>query len=108
MSEQIVEIIEEITPEHVTLVLIEIEKHGGHHGHRHPHLVSVTVDGEAKQVHLRPVTLSACSRKPWMSIRHELEEMQRRQAGSLLPMMLISKSGDAEFSSSHVRGGASS
>ena len=47
MSEQIIEIIEEITPEHVTLVLIEIEKHGGHHGHRH-HLVSVTVDGEAK------------------------------------------------------------
>jgi hypothetical protein len=107
MSEQIIEIIEEITQEHVTLVLIEIEKRGGHHGHRHPHLVTVTVDGEAKQVHPGRYIVSVFKKAAGVDPSYELEEMQ---GGKLVPLAddaHLQIRGCESFIS-HVRGGASS
>jgi len=100
MSEQIIEIIEEITPEHVTLVLIEIEKRGGHHGHRHPHLVTVTVDGEAKQVHPGRYIVSVFGANlvysNAMPFRSEIERAR-----------LIAKLRDRPKQATHGRGGMS-
>jgi hypothetical protein len=107
MTEQIIEVIEEITPDRVELVLIEIEKHGGHRGHHHPHLVSVTVDGEPKQVHPGRYRVSVFKKAVGVDPTYELEEME---GGKLVPLAddaHIRIRGCESFIS-HVRGGASS
>ncbi len=107
MSEEIIEIIEEITPDHVELVLIEIERHGGHRGHHHQHLVFVTVDGEPKQVRPGRYLVSVFKKAVGVDPAYELEKIED---GNLIPLAddaHIRIRGCESFVS-HVRSGASS
>jgi hypothetical protein len=107
MEEQIIEVVEEITLGDVELVLIEIEKHGGHRGHRHPHLVQVTVDGEEKQVRAGRYLVSVFKKAVGVDPTYELEEIKD---GTLVPLADDAhvRIHGCESFVSHVRGGASS
>lgn len=105
--EEILEVIEEISLGDVEVILIEIEKHGGHRGRRHPHLVCVTVDGEEKQVRAGRYRVIVFKRAVGVDPTYELEELL---GGKLVPLAddaHIRIRGGESFIS-HVRGGASS
>jgi hypothetical protein len=107
MEEQVIETVEEISLGDVELVLIEIEKHGGHRGRRHSHLVEVTVDGEPKQVRAGRYRVSVFKKAVGVDPTYELEEVRD---GVLVPLAddeHIRIHGCESFVS-HVRGGASS
>ena len=107
MEELIIEVIEEITPDRVDVFLLEIERHGGHQGERHAHLVVVTIDAHPKQVRPGRYRISVLKRALGVDPSYELEQLQ---AGKLLPLAddgrIHIKSGESFVS--HVRGGASS
>ena len=73
--EEIIEVVEEISLGEVELILIEIEKHGGHCGRRHPHLVCVTVDGEEKQVRAGRYRVAVQLFRPLFSAGQKLQTM---------------------------------
>jgi hypothetical protein len=105
--EELVEVVEEISLGDVELILIEIEKHGGHRGRRHPHLVCVRVDGEEKQVRAGRYRVAVFKKAVGVDPTYELEALE---SGKLVPL-----ADDAhirvcagESFVSHVRGGASS
>jgi len=107
MNEEKVFAIEDIALGDVEVVLVEIEKHGGHHGRRHPHLVCVTVDGEEKQVRPGRYLVAVFKRAVGVDPTYELEEVRN---GQLVPLpddghVVIHR---GESFVSHVRGGASS
>jgi hypothetical protein len=107
MEEQIVGIVEEISLGDVELVLVEIEKHGGHRGRRHPHLVEVMVDSEPKQVRAGRYLVSVFKKAVGVDPAYELDEVRD---GVLVPLadderIRIHR---GESFVSHVRGGASS
>ena len=107
MEELIIELIEEITPDHVEVILLEIDRHGGHQGKRHAHLVFVTIDTHAKQVRPGRYRVSVLKRALGVDPSYELEQLQ---GGKLVPLSDDShihiKGGESFVS--HVRGGASS
>jgi len=107
MEELIIEVIEEITPDRVDVFLLEIERHGGHQGKRHAHLVVVTIDAHPKQVRPGRYRTSVLKRALGVDPSYELEQLQ---AGKLLPLAddghIHIKGGESFVS--HVRGGASS
>jgi len=107
MSEEIIELIEEITPDRVELVLIEIESHGGHRGHHHQHLVCVTVDGEPKQVHPGRYRVTVFKKAVGVDPTYELEKIEDGKLVPLADDAHIRIRGCESFVS-HVRGGASS
>lgn len=106
MEEILVEL-EEITPEHVEVVLLEIERHGGHGGKRHPHLVVVTVDTQPKQVRPGRYRVNVFKRAVGVDSSYELEELRD---GKLVPLPdeghIRIRGGECFVS--HVRGGSSS
>jgi uncharacterized protein YceH (UPF0502 family) len=105
--EEIIEVVEEISLGEVELILIEIEKHGGHRGRRHPHLVCVTVDGEEKQVRAGRYRVAVFKKAVGVDPTYELEELE---GGKLVPLAddaHIRIRGGESFIS-HVRGGVSS
>jgi len=107
MEELIVEVIEEITPDAVDLIVIEIERHGGHQGKRHAHLVIVTIDTHPKQLRPGRYLISVLKRALGVDPSYELEQLQ---AGKLVPLSddahIHIKGGESFVS--HVRSGASS
>ena len=107
MEELVVEVVEEITTEDIHVVLIEIERHGGHHGKRHPHLVVVTIDTQARQVRPGRYRISALKHALGVDPTYELEQVRE---GKLVPFTedgcINVKEGETFVS--HVRGGASS
>jgi hypothetical protein len=107
MPEQIIEVTEEITPDHVELVLMEIEKHGGHRGQHHPHLVFVTVDSEPKQVRPGRYLVTVFKKAVGVDPTYELEEVEEGKLVPLADDAHIRIRGCESFIS-HVRGGASS
>jgi len=107
MEERSIEIVEEITPEHVNLVLLEIERHGGHGKHHPPHLVTVTVDSLPKQVRPGRYLVSVFKKAVGVDPSYELEELINGRLVPLADDAKIRIKGGESFIS-HVRGGASS
>jgi len=107
IMQETVEVVEEISLGAVEVILIEIEKHGGHRGRRHPHLVCVTVDGDEKQVRAGRYRVDVFKRAVGVDATYELEEFEE---GKLLPLAddahIRIRSGESFIS--HVRCGASS
>jgi len=105
--DEIIEVVEEISLRDVEVILIEIEKHGGHRGRRHQHLVGITVDGEEKQVRAGSYRVAVFKRAVGVDPTYELEELE---GGKLVPLAddthLRIRGGESFIS--HVRGGASS
>jgi uncharacterized protein YceH (UPF0502 family) len=105
--EETVELVEEISLGDVELILVEIEKHGGHRGHRHSHLVCVTVDGEEKQLRAGRYRVSVFKKAVGVDPTYELEILED---GKLVPLAddahIRIRCGESFIS--HVRGGASS
>jgi len=107
MEERSAEVIEEISPEHVDLVLVEVERHGGHGKHHHPHLVTVTVDSFPKQVRPGRYLVSVFKKAVGVDQSYELEELVNGKLAPLADDAKIRVKGGESFIS-HVRGGASS
>ena len=78
--QETVEVVEEISLGAVEVILIEIEKHGGHRGRRHPHLVCVTVDGDEKQVRAGRYRVHVFKRAVGVDATYELEEFEEEVA----------------------------
>jgi len=106
MEEVVIEV-EEITPERVEIVLLEIERHGGHRGKHHPHLVTVTVDNEQRQIHPGRYRVAVFKRAVGVDPTYELEEVRDGQLVPLSDEGHIRIRGGECFVS-HVRGGSSS
>lgn len=107
MNEQIAQVVEDITPEHVEAVLLEIERGGGHRGKQHPHLVTVEVNGEAKQVRPGRYLVSVFKRAVGVDPSYELEQILNGKLVPLADTAHIQIHGGESFVS-HVRSGASS
>ena len=107
MNEQRVEVAEEISLEQVNRVLVEIEQHGGHGKHHHPHLVMVTVDSLPKQVRPGRYVVSVFKKAVGVDPSYELEEVVNGKLVPLADNAKITIKGGESFVS-HVRGGASS
>ena len=102
-----IEVVEEISIGDVELILIEIEKHGGHRGRRHPHLVCVTVDGDEKQVRAGRYRVAVFKKAVGVDPTYELEELEHGKLVPLADDAHIRIHGCESFVS-HVRCGASS
>ena len=100
-------IVEEITQDHIEVVLLEIERHGGHQGTRHPHLVVVTIDTHDKQVRPGRYRVSVLKRALGVDPSYELEQLRAGKLSPLSDDAYIHIKGGESFVS-HVRGGASS
>ena len=107
MEDRIIEVIEEISGEKVDLILIEIDRSGGHGKKHHPHLVTVTVDTHPKQVHPGRYIVSIFKRAVGVDPNYELEEIVNGKLVPLADNAHIHIKGGESFIS-HVRGGASS
>ena len=107
MMQETIEVVEEISLGDVELILIEIEKHGGHRGRRHPHLVCVTVDGDQKQVRAGRYRVAVFKKAVGVDPTYELEELEDGKLVPLADDAHIRIRGGESFIS-HVRGGASS
>jgi hypothetical protein len=107
MEERVIEGVELITPEQIDIVLIEIERSGGHGKKHHPHLVTVTVDTLPKQVRPGRYVVNAFKRAVGVDPNYELEEVVNGKLVPLADDAHIHIKGGESFVS-HVRGGASS
>lgn len=107
MNNHTTEVIEEVTQEQVDLVLVEVERSGGHGKKHHAHLVTVTVDTLPKQVRPGRYVVSVFKRAVGVDPTYELEQLID---GKLIPLAddahIRIKGGESFVS--HVRGGASS
>jgi hypothetical protein len=107
MENNITEVIEQVTQEQVDLVLVEVERSGGHGKRHHPHLVTVTVDTHPKQVRPGRYVVSVFKKAVGVDPTYELEELIDRKLLPLADDAHIRIKGGESFVS-HVRGGASS
>jgi len=107
MNNHTTEAIEEVTQEQVDLVLVEVERSGGHGKKHHPHLVTVTVDTHPKQVRPGRYVVSVFKRAVGVDPTYELEQLIDGKLVPLADDAHIRIKGGESFVS-HVRGGASS
>jgi len=107
MNEHNVEVVDDITMDQVERVLTEINEHGAHGKHHHPHLVTVTVNSVAKQVRPGRYVVSVFKKAVGVDPSYELEELVNGKLVPLADNAKIRIKGGESFIS-HVRGGASS
>jgi len=107
MDNHSTETIEDVTKEQVEVVIIEVERSGGHGKRHHPHLVTVTVDARPKQVRPGRYVVSVFKRAVGVDPSYELEELVDGKLVALADGAHIRIRGCESFVS-HVKGGSSS
>ena len=107
MTDQTIEQLPEITEAQVDEFIAEVRQGGGHAGKHHPHLVTVTVDGQPKQVRPGRYKVSLFKKAVGVDPSYELDELVNGKLVALPDDGHIKVKGGETFVS-HVRGGSSS
>jgi hypothetical protein len=107
MTDQTIEQLPDITEEQVDQFIAAVRRGDGHEGKHHPHLVTVTVDGQPKQVRQGRYRVSLFKKAVGVDPTYELDELVNGKLVTLADDGHIKVKGGESFVS-HVRGGSSS